>query len=171
VGVFTSNGRLKPNPLGPESNVAIPRLRYAPNQATLINSRETEIEKLIENIKNRYSSSQEQRRQLDLLADLNKQYQRPREEDTLLESRTQDPGSIQRFRHSIPLHCVSPEPVDMLRLVGTQACLSGRDMQPCRKLTKLVAAASLLRCSHCLEPPLPSSIATLAYPLLNLQVE
>src|SRR5262249_58836975 len=33
-------------------------------QATLINSRETDIEKLIENIKNRYSTQDRQRRQL-----------------------------------------------------------------------------------------------------------
>ena len=58
-------------------------------QATLIDTRETDIEKLIENIKNRYSSRAEQRRQLDLLAALNQQYQKNRAEDALLESRAQ----------------------------------------------------------------------------------
>jgi hypothetical protein len=58
-------------------------------QGTLIDTRETDIEKLIENIKNRYTSRNEQRRQLDLLAELNQQYQKQRAEDALLESRTQ----------------------------------------------------------------------------------
>ena len=58
-------------------------------QATLIDTRETQIEKLIENIKNRYSSREEQRRQLDLLSEMNRQYQQRRQEDALLESRTQ----------------------------------------------------------------------------------
>jgi hypothetical protein len=58
-------------------------------QATLIDSRETDIEKLIENIKDRYSTRAQQRKQLDLLADLNQQYQLRRQEDALLESRTQ----------------------------------------------------------------------------------
>src|SRR5712692_9438872 len=58
-------------------------------QATQINTRETQIERLIENIKNRYSSRAEQRRELDLLAELNRGYQQRREEDALLESRTQ----------------------------------------------------------------------------------
>jgi hypothetical protein len=58
-------------------------------QATQIDTRQTQIEKLIENIKNRYSSRAEQRQQLDLLAELNRGYQQRREEDALLESRTQ----------------------------------------------------------------------------------
>src|SRR6266516_2718609 len=44
-------------------------------QATQIDTRQTQIEKLIENIKNRYSSRAEQRHQLDLLAELNRGYQ------------------------------------------------------------------------------------------------
>ena len=58
-------------------------------QATQIDTRQTQIEKLIVNIKNRYSSRAEQRQQLDLLAELNSGYQQRREEDALLESRTQ----------------------------------------------------------------------------------
>jgi hypothetical protein len=58
-------------------------------QATQIDTRQTEIEKLIEDIKNRYSTRAEQRHQLDLLAELNRGYQQRREDDALLESRTQ----------------------------------------------------------------------------------
>src|SRR5580704_14686555 len=44
-------------------------------QATQIDTRQTQIEKLIENIKNRYSSRAEQRQQLDLLAELDSSYE------------------------------------------------------------------------------------------------
>src|SRR6202046_3958464 len=55
-------------------------------QGTLIDTRQTKIEKLIENIKNSYSTQPAQRRDLDLLAELNRDYQERRQEDALLES-------------------------------------------------------------------------------------
>src|SRR3954451_1942006 len=58
-------------------------------QGTQIDTRETQIEKLIENIRNRYTSRDEQRRQLDLLSELNKSYDQRRSEDALLEARVQ----------------------------------------------------------------------------------
>lgn len=58
-------------------------------QATNIDTRETEIDKLIDNIRNRYTSSKEQRKQLDLLTELNQGYQERRQNDALLEARVQ----------------------------------------------------------------------------------
>jgi hypothetical protein len=58
-------------------------------QATNINTRETRIDKLIENIRNSYTTSTEQRRQLDVLAILNRGYQERRQNDALLEARVQ----------------------------------------------------------------------------------
>jgi len=58
-------------------------------QGTLIDTRQTKIEKLIENIKNSYSTKQAQRRDLDLLSELNRSYQERRQEDALLEARVQ----------------------------------------------------------------------------------
>src|SRR5215469_5170102 len=58
-------------------------------QATRIDTRETQIEKLIENIHNSSTTSAEQRRQLDLLAELNRGYQERRQNDALLEARVQ----------------------------------------------------------------------------------
>jgi len=58
-------------------------------QGTYINSEHTKIEKLIEHIKNNYSSLPEQRAQLDLLQSLNARHRRKREEDSQIEARIQ----------------------------------------------------------------------------------
>ena len=58
-------------------------------QATHIDTREKQIDKLIENIRNHYTSQKGQRDQLNLLAELNKGYQQKRQNDGLLESRIQ----------------------------------------------------------------------------------
>src|SRR5690606_7482975 len=58
-------------------------------QATHIDTREKDIDKLIENIKNHYTSRDQQREQLDLLAQLNQQHRETRQEDALLEARIQ----------------------------------------------------------------------------------
>jgi hypothetical protein len=58
-------------------------------QGTHIDTKETEVEKLIEHIKNNFVSPKEQREQLDLLRDLNQGYQASRQEDAVLESRIQ----------------------------------------------------------------------------------
>lgn len=58
-------------------------------QATQIDTRETQIDKLIENIRNNVTSSAAQRKQLDLLAELNRGYQEQRQNDGLLEARVQ----------------------------------------------------------------------------------
>jgi len=48
-----------------------------------------QIEKLIENIHNRFTTSAEQRRQIDLLTELNRGYQERRQNNALLEARVQ----------------------------------------------------------------------------------
>ena len=58
-------------------------------QGTYINTQHTEIEKLIENVKDNYTSQPEQRRQLDLLRLLNERHERRRDEDAALEARIQ----------------------------------------------------------------------------------
>ena len=58
-------------------------------QGTYIDSQHTKIEKLIENIRSNYSSLKDQRRQLDLLAQLNVEHQRARSQDARLEARIQ----------------------------------------------------------------------------------
>jgi hypothetical protein len=56
-------------------------------QGTYINTQHQEIEKLIEHIKNKYLSAEEQRKQLDLLHQLNADYVRRRARDAQLEAR------------------------------------------------------------------------------------
>src|SRR6266849_3864965 len=58
-------------------------------QGTQIDTRQTQIDKLIENIKKNYSTRQAQRRDLDLLSELNRDYQERRQEEALLEARVQ----------------------------------------------------------------------------------
>ena len=58
-------------------------------QATHIDTREVQIEKLIENIRNTTTTAKEQRRELDLLKELNQGFQERRQNDALLEARVQ----------------------------------------------------------------------------------
>jgi hypothetical protein len=58
-------------------------------QGTYIDSQHTNIEKLIEHIKNNFSSQREQRQQLDLLMQLNERHAKKRQEEAALEARLQ----------------------------------------------------------------------------------
>jgi hypothetical protein len=58
-------------------------------QGTYIDTRYTDLEKLIENIRNNSVSRPEQRRQLDLLRQLNEKHKEARQQDAQLESRIQ----------------------------------------------------------------------------------
>jgi hypothetical protein len=102
-------------------------------QGTQINTRETEIDKLIENIKNHYSTRQEQRRQLDLLGELNKKYQENRQEDALLESRVQSFELAFRMQmEAYDAFDLSKEPESAHKAYGTG--LQGRQMMIARRL-------------------------------------
>lgn len=58
-------------------------------QGTYINSQHSDIQKLIENIKNNSTAPMEQRRQLDLLRQLNERHLEQRQRDAQLEARIQ----------------------------------------------------------------------------------
>jgi hypothetical protein len=58
-------------------------------QGTYIDTRNTDVEKLVEHIKNNTLSMTEQRRQLDLLRQLNERHQERRQHDAQLEARIQ----------------------------------------------------------------------------------
>jgi hypothetical protein len=58
-------------------------------QGTYIDTQHTKIEKLIEHIKNNYTSLPEQRQQLDLLQQLNERHRAKRKEDAQIEARIQ----------------------------------------------------------------------------------
>src|SRR5262245_27910250 len=58
-------------------------------QGTYIDTRHTDVEKLIENVRNNFTTSKEQRSQLDLLQKLNTEHMRRRQNDAQLEARLQ----------------------------------------------------------------------------------
>ena len=92
-------------------------------QATQINTRETQIERLIENIKNRYSSRAEQRRELDLLSELNRNFQQKRQDDALLESR------IQSFELAFRMQMEADEAFDLTKEPESVKKMYGEGLQ------------------------------------------
>jgi hypothetical protein len=78
-------------------------------QGTHIDTKSTQIEKLIENIRNSRISRDEQRRQLDLLAKLNRKHLEKRQNDEKLESR------IQSFELAYRMQMEAAEAFDVSR--------------------------------------------------------
>jgi hypothetical protein len=73
----------------PVADVSNWRAAFLPGvyQGTYIDTRKSRVEDLIENIRNSAVTRADQRRQLDLLADLNRRHLEPRAEDDALEAR------------------------------------------------------------------------------------
>jgi len=93
-------------------------------QGTYIDTQHTKIEKLIEHIKNNYTSLPEQRQQLDLLQQLNERHQRKRKEDAQLEARIQSFELAYRMQmDATDAFDVSREPEAIRKMYGegTQA--------------------------------------------------
>ena len=81
-------------------------------QGTYIDTQHTDVEKLIENIRSGFSTPGEQRRQLDLLAELNRKHQERRRQDPKLESR------IQSFELAYRMQLEAAEVFDVSREPG-----------------------------------------------------
>ena len=93
-------------------------------QGNYINTTHTEIEKLIENIRNKFVSSAEQRQQLDLLKQLNDQHAHRRAQDAQLEARIQSFELAYRMQvDATDAFDVTREPESIRKLYGegTQA--------------------------------------------------
>ena len=94
------------------------------HQGTYIDTKHTEIDKLVEHIRNRFVSRDEQRRQLDLLEQLNQQHRHARNDDSQLESRIQSFELAYRMQiEAADVFDVSREPQAILDMYGpgTQA--------------------------------------------------
>ncbi len=105
----------------------------AVHQATQIDTREKQIEKLIENIRNRHTDVKEQRRQLTLLEELNRGYQEKRRNDALLEARVQSFELAYRMQmEADDAFDLSKEPELAHKLYGDS--LQGRQMMMARRL-------------------------------------
>jgi hypothetical protein len=93
-------------------------------QGTYIDSQHTKIEKLIEHVKNNYSSLPEQRAQLDLLQTLNARHRRKRMEDGQIEARIQSFELAYRMQmDATDAFDISREPEHIRKMYGegTQA--------------------------------------------------
>lgn len=102
-------------------------------QATHINTRETQIDKLIDNIRNQYTSSSAQRKQLDLLNELNQSYQERRQNDALLEARVQSFELAYRMQmEADDAFDLTKEPESVRKMYGEG--LQARQMMIARRL-------------------------------------
>jgi hypothetical protein len=93
-------------------------------QGTYINTQHTQIERLIENIRNTHTTPAQQRRQLDLLRQLNERHQAERAGDAQLEARIQSFELASRMQiEAADAFDISREPQSIRNLYGegTQA--------------------------------------------------
>lgn len=89
-------------------------------QGTYIDSQHTDIEKLIENIKNKTTSLAQQRNQLDLLHELNARHQAARSHDAELEARIQSFELAYRMQlEATDAFDVTKEPEYIREMYGT----------------------------------------------------
>jgi hypothetical protein len=95
----------------PVSNVQNWRSAFLPGiyQGTYINTKRTQVEDLIEHIKNKSLSRSAQRRQLGLLAELNRRHQKRRAEDAELEAR------IESFELAFRMQMAATDAFDVSR--------------------------------------------------------
>ena len=102
-------------------------------QGTYINTKNTDIEKLIENIRNTSVSSKTQRTQLDLLKQLNTEHQRQRQNDAQLEARVQSFELAYRMQmDATDAFDVTREPAAIREMYGDG--VQGRQMLIARRL-------------------------------------
>jgi len=104
-------------------------------QGTYVDSQHTDIEKLIEHIRNHNTSLLAQRRQLDLVWALNRQHQSERAEDPQLEARLQSFELAYRMQfEAAEAFDVSREPQHILDLYGPG--VQGRQALMARRLVE-----------------------------------
>jgi hypothetical protein len=102
-------------------------------QGTYVDTKEAEVERMIENIKNTHSTRPQQRKQLDLLAQINRRYQQQRREDQLIEAQIQSYELAYRMQlEATEAFDVSREPEQMRQLYGET--LYGRELLLARRL-------------------------------------
>jgi hypothetical protein len=102
-------------------------------QGTFIDSQHTDLEKLIEYVKNRTTSLRDQRQQLDLLLELNRRHQERRKEEAPLEARIQSFELAYRMQmEAADAFDLSKEPKHVHDLYGAGA--QGRQMLTARRL-------------------------------------
>jgi hypothetical protein len=89
-------------------------------QGTYVDTQFTNVEQLIEYVRNNYVSQKSQRRQLDLLQQLNEQHRHRREQDAQLEARIQSFELAYRMQaDATDAFDISKEPAHIREMYGT----------------------------------------------------
>ena len=114
-------------------------------QGTHIDTRRTSVNELIENIRNPWVSRTDQRRQLDLLAELNRRHQEPRAEDASLEARIQSFELAYRMQmEATNAFDISREPQHLRDAYGSH--VQGRQLLIARRLIE--RGVRFVQCYH-----------------------
>jgi hypothetical protein len=114
-------------------------------QGTHIDTRRTNVNELIENIRNPWVSRADQRRQLDLLAELNRRHQEQRAEDAGLEARIQSFELAYRMQmEATDAFDISREPQHLRRAYGDH--IQGRQLLIARRLIE--RGVRFVQCYH-----------------------
>ena len=114
-------------------------------QGTHIDTRRTNVNELIENIRNPNVSRSDQRRQLDLLAELNRQHQQTRAEDAGLEARIQSFELAYRMQtEATDTFDISREPQNLRDAYGSH--VQGRQLLIARRLIE--RGVRFVQCYH-----------------------
>jgi hypothetical protein len=114
-------------------------------QGTHIDTRRANVNELIENIRNPWVSRPDQRRQLDLLAELNRRHQEPRAEDAGLEARIQSFELAYRMQmEATDAFDISREPQRLREAYGSH--VQGRQLLIARRLVE--RGVRFVQCYH-----------------------
>ena len=131
----------------PVADVSNWRSAFLPGiyQGTHIDTRNRKVEQLIENIRAAGASPTDQRRQLDLLAELNREHQQPRQEDAELEARIQSFELAYRMQMAASeAFDVEQEPAYVRQAYGDT--LHGRQLLIARRLVE--RGVRVVQCYH-----------------------
>lgn len=105
----------------------------SPYQGSYVDSQHQDVEKLVKNIKSHYASKEGQRKQLDLLSELNHMHQVKRQEDAELEARIQSFELAYRMQfEATDAFDISREPDYIRELYGNS--VQSRQMLIARRL-------------------------------------
>ncbi len=131
----------------PVADVSNWRSAFLPGiyQGTHIDTRKTKPEELIENIVNHQLTLSQQRRQLDLLAEINAEYQRSRPDDPALEARVQSFELAYRMQlAATDAFDISKEPAHVRELYGET--VQARQLLIARRLVE--RGVRVVQCYH-----------------------
>jgi hypothetical protein len=104
-------------------------------QGTYIDTQHTDIQKLIENVRNNFTPMDEQRQQLDLLQELNRRHLEKREEDANLEARIQSFELAYRMQmDATDAFDISREPKYIRDMYGAETSPQARQILIARRL-------------------------------------